>query len=153
MATLNTNFKPSDLITLLDTIDPVSQAAGTVTTAWLSAADFPVYMARLGVGALGSSATVDAKIQQATDSSGTGAKDLSGSAITQLTKAGSDDNKQVLINFRADRLDINNSFKYFRLSATVATAACLIAAEVYGLGAYNFPGSHVSSVDEVVTVY
>jgi hypothetical protein len=149
---INTNFKPSDLVTVLDTIEPVSQAAGTATTAWLPATTHVSYLIALLVGAIGASATLDAKVQQATDSSGTGAKDVSGSAITQLTKAGSDDNKQVLINLRADRLDINNGFKYFRLSVTDATAASLIAAIVLGLGAYNAPASHVSSVDEVVTV-
>jgi hypothetical protein len=40
---------------------------------------------RLGV--LGASATVDAKLQQATDNSGTGVKDVTGKAITQLVKA------------------------------------------------------------------
>lgn len=148
----NTNFKPSEIVTVLETIEPVSQAAGTATSAWLPATTHVSYLIGLMVGAMGTGATLDAKIQQATDGSGSGAKDVSGSAITQLTKTGSDDNKQVLINLRADRLDINNGFKYFRLSVTGATAASLLAAFILGLGAYNAPAAHTASVDEVVTV-
>jgi len=147
-----TNFKPSDQFPLLATIAPVSQAAGTVTTGWISAADYVAYYIKVGVGVLGASATVDVKVQQATDSSGTGVKDVSGSSITQLTKAGTDDGKVVVINLRADRLDINNSFKYFRVSLTDATAASLITVDVYGVGAYNAPGTPATIVDEVVTV-
>jgi hypothetical protein len=45
------------------------------------------------LGVLGAAATVDAKLQQATDTSGTGAKDISGKAITQLVKASNDNNE------------------------------------------------------------
>jgi hypothetical protein len=152
MGKINTNFKPSELVTPLAVIDPVSQAAGTVTTGWISAANYVSFLGKLSVGALGASATVDAKFQQATDSSGTGAKDVAGSAITQLTKAGTDDNKQVWINLRSDRLDKNNAFTHIRLSVTVATAACLIYAEVLGIGPYQDPGTPVTTLDEVVTV-
>jgi hypothetical protein len=149
---MNTNLKPSDQFTLLATIAPISQAAGTSTTGWISAANFVAYLIKIGVGVLGASGTVDAKIQQATDSTGTGVKDVTGSAITQLTKAGTDDGKVVEINLRADRLDINNDFAYFRVSLTTATAASLVGVDVYGIGAYNAPGTPATIVDEVVTV-
>jgi hypothetical protein len=144
------NTRPSDRVTLLDTIDPVSQAAATVTGAWLSAADFFSYLALLSVGALGASATVDAKLEQATDDQGTGAKDIVGKAITQLTDAGTDDNKQVAINLRPAELDAQGGFTHFRLSVTVATQACLIAGHVFGLDARNAPGTHDTTLDEVV---
>jgi hypothetical protein len=84
-------------------------------------------------GVLGASATVDAKLQQATDNSGTGVKDVTGKAITQFLKATPDDGKQALINLKQEDLDFANGFKWFRLSITPATAACLIAGAVLGM--------------------
>jgi hypothetical protein len=134
------NAKITEQLALLATIDPVSQAAGTVTTGWLSAAAFERFMASIRTGVLGASATVDAKLQQATDSSGTGVKDVTGKAITQIVKA-SGDNKQAIINLRAEELDTNGGFGYFRLSITVGTATSLITAEVWGGVAKNLPAS------------
>jgi hypothetical protein len=149
---MNTNLKPSDQVSLIAKIDPVSQAAGTVTTGWVSAADYVAFLAIVGVGAMTSGSTVDAKIQQAQDLSGTGAKDLTGAAITQLTKAGSDDNKVAEINFRADRLDINNGFTAVRVSVTVATAASLLYAQLFGIGAYTEPPTALAAIDSVTTI-
>lgn len=134
------NARISEQLSLLATINPVSQAAGTATSGWLSAAQFERFMAVIQTGVLGASATVDAKIQQATDSSGTGAKDVTGKAITQIVKA-SGDNKQALINLRAEELDTNGGFNYVQLSITVATAASLISAQVWGGVAKNLPAS------------
>lgn len=144
------NVKGSDKATVVAILDPVSQSAATVTTGWVSMATFFQLLFILQVGALGSSATVDAKLQQASDSSGTGAKDITGKGITQLTKAGTDDNKQVLINCKQDDLDLANSFTHVRLSVTVATAACLISAVGLGLDARYQPATQKTTVDEVV---
>ncbi len=125
------NAKPSEIVTVLATIDPVSQAAGSATTGWLPVANFHNFLAAVEAGVLGTSATVDAKIQQAQDNSGTGVKDVTGKAITQIVKA-SGDNKQALINFRGEDLDNLNGFAYVRLSITVGTAASQVAAQVLG---------------------
>ena len=149
---MNTNLKPTDQFTFVATIAPISQGPGTITSGWISAADYVAFRVKVGVGVLGSSATVDAKLQQATDNSGAGAKDIAGSAITQLTKTGTDDGKVAQINLRSDRLDINAGYKYFRVSLTVAAAASLVNADVDGVGAYTSPGTPAAIVDEVVTV-
>lgn len=146
----NPNVKGSDKMTLAAVLDPVSQGAATVTTGWVSMGTFEQIVAMLMVGVLGASATVDAKLQQASDGSGTGAKDITGKAITQLTKAGTDDAKQVLINCRSEELDVANGFTHVRLSVTVATAASLIAAAVFGLEARYQPATQKATVDEVV---
>lgn len=144
------SIRPSDRATLMAVLNPVSQAAATVTTGWVSMATFNAIMAVLQVGAMTLNGTVDAKLQQASDSAGTGAKDITGKAITQLTQAGTDDNKQVVINCRAEELDVDNSFTHVRLSVTVAVAASLIAAAVYGLDARYAPATDATTVDEVV---
>ena len=140
------NAKPSELVAVLDTIDPVSQAAGTVTTGWIKADKFLTFMALVNTGTLGASATVDAKLQQAQDSSGTGAKDVTGKSITQIVKA-SGDNKQAIINLRGSELDTNGGFSYFRLSLTVGTAASLIAANVLGMNGRFLPASDANNAD------
>lgn len=148
----NLNVLSSHEIALVAKLDPVSQGAATVTTGWVAMADWWRIMAVLMVGALGTSATVDAKLQQATDSSGTGAKDVTAKSITQLTQAGTDSNKQVIINCDHEDLDIDGSFNHVRLSVTVATAASLIAAAVFGFPARYGPGSDsdVATVDEII---
>lgn len=143
-------IRPSDIATVLTKLDPVSQGAGTVLTGWVPLSDALGVLAILQVGALGASATVDAKLRQATDASGTSAKDITGKAITQLTKAGSDDNKQVLVNVRPDELDLAGGFTHVALSITVATAACLISALVLGFDAKFQPKTQATTVDEVV---
>ena len=126
------NAKASELLTVLATIDPVSQAAGTVTTGWITVANHHGLLAVIQTGALGASATLDAKLQQATDSSGTGVKDITGKAITQIVKA-TGDNKQALINVKPEELDTVNGFGFVRLSITVGVAASLTSAQLLGI--------------------
>lgn len=149
---MHNNIKPSDQATLLAKLDPVSQGVATVTTGWVLAAAFHQLRATLAVGVLGAAATVDAKLQQATDGAGTGVKDVTGSAITQLTKAAADDNKVVEINLDPNKLDVDGGFDYVRLSVTVAVAASLIAAILEGFNPRYGVAAHIAAVKEVVTV-
>lgn len=146
-------MNPSDRVAVAAAIDPDVTAAGTVTSGWVAMSDFEKIMAVVMAGTLGSSATLDAKLEQATDSSGTGAKDITGKAITQLTQAGTDSDKQAVINCRADELDVDNSFTHVRLSITVATATSDVGGVVLGLnpryGAAS--DSDATTVDEIVT--
>ena len=123
------NARLAELLSAVATIDPVSQAPGAITTGWLSAANHERFLATVQTGVLGAAATVDAKLQQAQDNTGTGVKDVTGKAIVQILKA-SGDNKQALINMRAEELDMANNFTFFRLSVTVGTAASLVSALV-----------------------
>lgn len=145
-------LRASDEFAPLACIDPDAYAAGAVTTGWISASLFHRFMAVIMAGDLGTSATLDAKIEQASDSSGTGAKDLTGAAITQLTEAGGDSNKQAIINFRADELDLAGGFSHVRLSMTVATATSDAAAMLFGTTARYEPASQndAASVAEIV---
>lgn len=150
---MNGNLNPSMATGVVAVINPVSQATGTVNTGWVDMQKFGALLAILAVGALGASGTVDAKIEQATDAAGAGAKEVAGSAITQLTKAGTDDNKQVLINLRQEDLDKNNSFRFVRLSVTVGTAASLVSAILLAFNArYGAATDNdAATVDEIVS--
>jgi hypothetical protein len=146
---MNFPVRGSDQATVVAVISPVSQGAGTLDSGWIAAADFAQFLAIINDGVLGAAATLDAKLQQAQDSSGTGVKDITGLAITQQVKA-TDDNKGAIINFRPPKLDRANSFTHFRLRLTVGTAASLVSAVLLGLGARNQPGTHATAIKEVV---
>ena len=144
------NAKGSELLAILATLDPASQVAGTVSTGWISVANHHCLLAVLQTGVLGTGATVNAKLQQATDGSGAGAKDIEGKAITQIVKA-SGDNKQVLINARPEELDTVNGFGFVRLSVTVGVAASLVAAQVLGVNPRELP-AHTANQAAVVQI-
>ena len=145
------NAKGSELFSVLATIDPASQAVGTVTTGWISAGNHHSLLALVQSGVLGTGATLDAKLQQATDVSGTGAKDVTGKALAQIVKA-TGDNSQALINLRPDDLDVTNGYAYVRLSLTVAVAASFTAAQLLGFNPRFAPGdaSNQAAVAQVV---
>ena len=127
-----TNSKASEMLAILATIDPASQSAGSATTGWVSVANHHGLLAVVQTGVLGTLATVDAKLQQALDSSGTGAKDISGKAITQIVKA-TGDNKQALINLKPEDLDTVNGFGFVRVTVTVGVAASITSAQLLGV--------------------
>lgn len=146
------NLLPSARAGVVGVIDPDAYAASTITTGWIDMQDFFALLAVMLVGDIVSTGTIDAKFEQATDDSGTGAKDVSGTAITQLTEAGTDSNKQVAINLAQADLDRNNDFRFARLSVTLGTAGADFGAVVVALDArYGALGSNdLSTVDETV---
>ena len=127
-----TNSKASEMLAILATIDPASQSAGSATTGWVSVANHHGLLAVVQTGVLGTLATVDAKLQQATDSTGAGAKDVAGRAIIQIVKA-TGDNKQALINLKPEELDTVNGFGFVRVTVTVGVAASITSAQLLGV--------------------
>lgn len=146
---MNVNVKPSDRGTLLGRITPQS-ATTAKSTAWISMATLGSALATVMVGTIASTGTVDAKIEQATSAAGAGAKDITGLAITQLTEAGTDSDKDVEINVQPSDLDRANGFTHIRLTITPATAAALIAGTLRGFNSRYQPAADATTVDEVV---
>lgn len=145
------NQKLQEAVSILDGIAPISQGAGTVTSGWVSVANFHRLAALISTGVLGAGATLDGKLQQATDSGGTGAKDITGKALTQIVKA-TGDGKQALIEVSDSELDTSNGFSYVRLSLTVGTAASLVSATVIGVHARFMPASVLNNATVVQLV-
>lgn len=137
---MNPNVKHAERQAILATLDPASVAASTVVTSWVPIKNFHGIAAELQTGVLGTSATLDAKLRQAQDSSGTGAKDITGKAITQIVKA-SGDNKQVIIECRSDDMDMVNGFTHVALSVTIGTAASIFGAQLKGVNPRYQPAS------------
>lgn len=145
------NVKGSEVVAILAAINPSSQGAGAASSGWVSVAQFQKLMAIIQAGTFGASATIDAKLQQATDGTGTGAKDITGKALTQMVAAGGN-NLQAEINVDAADLDVNGGFGYVQLSVTVGTAASGTAALLLGFGPRLGPASNfnAASVAQIV---
>lgn len=145
----NPLIKPSSRVLLLAAIDPDAYAANTYTTGWVDMSLWESMMALVAAGDLGSSATLDAKLEQATSAAGAGAKDITDKATTQLTQAGTDSNKQVVINLMSEDLDVTNGFRWVRLSMTIGTATSDAAGFLFGLDP-RYSGTDSTTVDEIV---
>jgi len=144
------NILPSDRVPILAAIDPDVLTAAAHTSDYVDMSKVGNIMAIAMAGTLGSSATFDAKLVQATDASGTDVKDISGKAITQLTQAGTDSDKQAIINCRPDDLDTANGFNHVALVITVGTASSDGAGLILGMDAGYEPATDLASVDEIV---
>lgn len=148
------NTLPSETWAVLATIDPDEYAAGAQNSDWVDMGLFDQIMAVVMTGIIDTLSTLDAKLTQATSSGGAGEKDITGKAITQLVAA--DDDKQAVINCRADELDIANDFRFVRLVQTGGAGSPATTvfhqAFVFGLGARYEPASDgdLASVAEIV---
>lgn len=147
-----TTQKPSDEVAVLATIDPDAYSANTYVSDYASFEYFNEMLAIIKVGDIGSSGTVNAKLRQATSSTGAGVKDITSKAITALTSAGTDSDKQALINLRADELDLASGFSFACISVTTATASVDFDATLLGMKPKHGPasGHDLASVDEIV---
>lgn len=146
------NSKASEQIAVGGVIDPDANTAAAYVSDYLDMRKFNKGLAIVMAGTLGTGATLDAKLVQATDAAGTGKKDISGKSITQLTQAGSDDDKQSLINVDAQDLDVENGFCFVAIEMTVGTDTSDSGAVLLGLEPRYAPASDndLASVDQIV---
>ncbi len=148
---MNSTF--SEDIAIVGVIDPDANAAGNLTSDWADAGLFGEITAIVTVGTLGTSGTIDCVLQQATDSSGTGAKDITGKAITQITQAGTDQSDtQAVVSVRAEELDTANGFSYVAAKLTTGTATSDSGVVLLGRLPRHAPASDndLASVGEIV---
>lgn len=147
------NKTPSEVCAVVGNIDPDAYSASTVTTnEYIPLKNFRRFMAIIQAGDIVSTGTIDAKLVSYTSGAGAGAADVTGSAITQLTQAGTDSNKQVVINFDPSKL-AGSAATHFKLSVTMGTAGADLSAVVLGFDPLYAPASDndTSTVDEIVT--
>ena len=107
-------IKPSEALAVASTIDPQLVDNATKVADYIDTENGHYVTFVLNVGA--TDTTVDAKLRQAKDSSGTSVKDITGYGATQL--AATDDNKQVVFCVAASELDTANGFSFVTLSVT-----------------------------------
>ena len=142
----------SEVHQLGDYLQPASRAIGTYNTAWISVQNHQRGVFLLLTGAVGAGSTIDFALQQATDIAGTGAKAFTpAKAITQLTQAGSDSDKQVVVH--VDAAELGDGYRYCRGRLTVGTATSDAAVVAIADHCRYKPTTDydLSSVDEIVT--
>lgn len=148
---MNVNSTPSERAAIVGVIDPDAYAANTYLSAFAPVSKFRRFQAVIFAGTLGASATLNAKLQRASDAAGTGAEDISGAAITELTQAGTDSDKQAVINYDTQHEE-GNAKTFIGISLTVGVATSDAGAVLLGFDAFNNPASDadLASVDEIV---
>lgn len=132
--------KSYEIATIVATIDPDAYSTGTQGSDWVSMKDFPQVDFWVQAGTLGSSAVLNCKARQATSAAGAGAKDISGKAITALTQAGTDSDKQACIH--VDAHDLDAGFTHVQAVATLT-----VATSDYGLTAVGFFPPYAPAAD------
>lgn len=113
--------KITEALAVVACIDPDAYGTGAQTSDWIDMSKFERVAFIVQAGTLGSSATLDFKVQQATDGSGSGAEDMTGKVITQLTQAGTDSDKQVVVSVEASEL--SDGYRYIAGLMTVGVAS------------------------------
>lgn len=133
-------------------IDPDAYGTGAQNSDTIDMRDFEQVMFVVQAGTLGSSATLNFKVTQGNTSGMGGEKDITGKAITQLTEAGTDSDKEAVVVVKQSDLDVAGGFRWIRGVATLG-----VATSDYGMvaiGGYPTFGPatdyDMSSVDEVV---
>ncbi len=136
---------PSEYVGIVGAIDPDANAAGSPATGWIDAKDFHNFLAIIQTGILGSAATLIAKLEQATDSSGTGVKDITGKTLVSIAEASASppdtNDKQHVINLKQEELDVEGGFTHFRMLSTVAVATSDYSGIVLGLNPRQGPAT------------
>lgn len=115
----------------LATIYPVAHAGG-VSTVWVSMANYHRAFVEVLTGNMVN--PLDVAIWQATDIAGTGAKLVTGKAITQLN--GGDDSQSVGIELRTEELDVDGGFDCIRVQTLNGGAG----GNVYSVVLYGIVG-------------
>lgn len=155
---LHGNMKAAEGAAIIGVIDPDAYSNAAYETAWIDVSKFQQVIAIIMAGTLGSSATINAKWQLNDISGDSGAEDITGKAITALTQAGTDSDKQAILSLRPEEMiGATKSFKlgtarYAKLIVTVGVAASDMGAIVLGFGLRNglVSANDLASVDEII---
>lgn len=125
---------------------PITATASTVVTAWFDIKTACNWLGTAQAGAI-ITTSLDAKFEQATDISGTGAKDVTGKAITQLTAGPA----IALVNLNAGDLDLANGFQFIRWSMAAVGTPTGFAGSLIALDPRYEPLAQGAIVVEVVS--
>lgn len=148
---------PSELSHIIAAIDPDAYTTGDATSGILTSdvwdmQNFRSVMAVVAIGDFGTSAALAVLLQESSSSDGTFTS-ISGKAITALTEAGSDGNKQVIINL----FDAEMTYRWARVQSTLTVGALDYGVLVFGFdpryqdAVTTTAYGDLSSVDEIVT--
>lgn len=155
---MQVTVRPSERVGIVSCIDPDNYAGTTTVTGdVIDMRNWHSLMAILMVGDMVANGTVDYKLQAGTATNST-FYDITGKAVTQLTQAGTDDNKQVVINLKSEELASQSNadgraYRYVRELWTPGTVTTDAGTVVLGFDPRYGPAtdSDLTTVDEIVS--
>lgn len=141
----------SDNAVIVATIDPDAYTANTYITDGIDMSLWDKVLFIIAVGVFGTGATVDFTVKGDTASGGSYTTTITGKAITQLTEAGTDADKQVIVEVTQAEVQAQ-SFHYIRGALVLGTEACDLAVIALGFGPNVAPATDndLASVDEYI---
>lgn len=140
----------SERLAIVSCIDPDAYAAGAVNGDIIDMSKLSRVMFIIQVGDMVTNSTVDWLLKGSAASNMASSANITGKAITQLTEAGTDSNKQVIVEVTAEEVAAQG-FRYIQETFTVATAAS--DSGTIALGEVDYaPASDydLASVDEIL---
>ena len=145
---MNTNMLTSEKVAVVATIDPDAYSAAAYDSDYVDMSKFESIQAIGMVGTMETNSTVIFKLQSAT--AATGGADITGKTATTLTQAGTDSDKQVVINLRGEEL--TEGHRYVKMVMTVAAADSDAGGVILGFNPKNAPASDhdLATVDEIL---
>jgi hypothetical protein len=131
-------------------IDPDANAAGTLLTGAIDMSKWGRVAFIVMAGDFGTNGTLDFSVTQATTSGGSYSALSPAKAITQLTDAGTDSNKQVILEVRPEHL--TEGYRYIKGNLVTATATGDSAVIALGFDPRFAPvtSDDLTTVDEIV---
>lgn len=145
------NAKLSERLAVVACIDPDAYGTGTQTSDWIDLTKFGRVLFIVMAGTMVSNCTLDFQVHEATDSSGTGAQAISGKAITQLTEAGTDSDKQAVVEVQS--IELSSGFTHVAGKLILGTAGSDSGVIALAGDARYLPASDydLATVDEIVS--
>ncbi len=145
---MSMNQTGTEKFAVVATIDPDVYTAAAYNTDEVDMSLYESVSFIVMAGTLGASATVDFDVTSDSASGGSFATTVA--SITQLTQAGSDSDKQVVVNVRGQ--DLTDGQRYLRGELTVGTATSDAGVIAIGHNPKYGPASDndLASVDEIV---
>ena len=145
------NERLSEGLAVVSCIDPDAYTAAAYNGDVIDMQKYKRVMFIVQAGALGTSATLDWVLKGDTASGGSYSTTITGKSITQLTEAGTDSDKQVIVEVTAEEVAAQG-FRYIRETLTVGTATSDAGSVAVGFGMRYSPASEfdLASVDEIV---
>lgn len=143
--------KLSEMFALVGTVDPDAYGTGDQTTDVIDMKGKKSVLFVVSVGDIASTGKVDFGVYGDTASNGSFATLITSKSITQLTQAGTDSDKQAIVEVTAQEV-AEQSFRYVRGKMTLTTAGADSAVLVFASHLDYRPASEydLASVDEIV---
>lgn len=141
----------SEALAVVSCIDPDAYTTGATNGDEIDMAVHARVIFIVMAGTLGSSATLDFAVYGDTTSGGSFATAITGKSITQLTEAGTDADKQAIVEVTAEEVAAQG-LRYIRGTMTVGTATSDAGVVALADHSRYSPASEydLASVDEIV---